>query len=239
MMGKSPAQILNDTNAAICRNNKTEMFVTVWLGILEISTGKLTAANAGHEYPVLQKKPGGSFALLKDKHGFVIGGMPGMKYKDYELQLMPGMRLFLYTDGVPETTDADGVMYGNERMLAALNGNLNATPMQGYAKHALQHGAGKTLAVRLDFSDAYGAGLESLPTTPSDAAKTIRGMGHAETAALTLRYTDRYGVVRSEPDPIKTAIDELCAAGAGSAERDTGADQPVKMRDKEDARCFA
>lgn len=130
MMGKSPAQILNDTNAAICRNNKMEMFVTVWLGILEISTGKLTAANAGHEYPVLQKKPGGSFALLKDKHGFVIGGMPGMKYKDYELQLMPGMRLFLYTDGVPEATDADGVMYGNERMLAALNGNLNATPMQ-------------------------------------------------------------------------------------------------------------
>ena len=116
MMGKSPAQILNDTNAAICRNNKTEMFVTVWLGILEISTGKLTAANAGHEYPVLQKKPGGSFALLKDKHGFVIGGMPGMKYKD---------------------------------------------------------------------------------------------------------------------------IDELRAAGAGSAERDTRADQPVKLRDKEDARCFA
>jgi len=130
MMGKSPAQILSDTNAAICRNNKMEMFVTVWLGILEISTGKLTAANAGHEYPVLQKKPGGSFALLKDKHGFVIGGMPGMKYKDYELQLMPGMRLFLYTDGVPEATDADGVMYGNERMLAALNGNLNGTPMQ-------------------------------------------------------------------------------------------------------------
>ena len=130
MMGKSLAEILSDTNAAICRNHKMEMFVTVWLGILEISTGKLTAANAGHEYPVLQKKPGGSFALLKDKHGFVIGGMPGMKYKDYKLQLMPGMRLFLYTDGVPEATDADGVMYGNERMLAALNGNLNGTPMQ-------------------------------------------------------------------------------------------------------------
>ena len=110
---------------------------------------------------------------------------------------------------------------------------------EGYAKHALQHGAGKTLAVRLDFADAYGAGLESLATTPSDAAKTIRGMGLAETAALTLRYTDRYGVVRSEPDPIKTAIDELRAAGAGSAERDTGAAQPVKLRDKEDARCFA
>lgn len=236
MMGKSPAQILNDTNAAICRNNKAEMFVTVWLGILEISTGKLTAANAGHEYPVLQKKPGGSFALLKDKHGFVIGGMPGMKYKDYELQLMPGMRLFLYTDGVPEATDADGVMYGNERMLAALNGNLNATPMQGYAKHALQHGAGKTLAVRLDFADAYGAGLESLATTPSDAAKTIRGMGLAETAAL--HGPLRRGAQRARPDQDRHRR-AARAAGAGSAERDTRADQPVKLRDKEDARCFA
>ena len=80
MSGKSPAQILTDTNAAICSNNREEMFVTVWLGILEISTGKLTAANAGHEYPVI-KRPDGTFELLKDKHGFVIGGMDGMKYK--------------------------------------------------------------------------------------------------------------------------------------------------------------
>ena len=77
MSGKSPAQILTDTNAAICSNNKAEMFVTVWLGILEISTGKLTAANAGHEYPVL-KRPGGDFELYRDRHGFVIGGMDGI-----------------------------------------------------------------------------------------------------------------------------------------------------------------
>ena len=104
MMGKSPAKILGPTNA-ICSNNQEEMFVTVWLGILEISTGKLTAANAGHEYPVM-KRPDGRFELLKDKHGFVVGGMEGVKYKDYELQLEPGAKLFLYTDGVPEATDA-------------------------------------------------------------------------------------------------------------------------------------
>ncbi|MBP5618499.1 MAG: SpoIIE family protein phosphatase [Clostridia bacterium] len=129
MMGKSPAQILTDTNAAICANNREEMFVTVWLGILEISTGKLTAANAGHEYPVIMA-PDGPFELYKDKHGFVIGGMEGLKYKEYELTLQPGSKLFLYTDGVPEATDADNQLFGAERMLEALNRAPAASPVQ-------------------------------------------------------------------------------------------------------------
>ncbi|MBE6529516.1 MAG: hypothetical protein E7680_02795 [Ruminococcaceae bacterium] len=127
MMGKSPAQILTDTNAAICSNNREEMFVTVWIGILEISTGKLTAANAGHEYPVL-KQANGNFELVKDKHGFVIGGMDGVKYKEYELRLEPGAKLLLYTDGVPEATNAQNELFGADRMLAALNQNCEASP---------------------------------------------------------------------------------------------------------------
>ena len=129
MTGKSPAQILTDTNAAICSNNREEMFVTVWLGILEISTGKLTAANAGHEYPVI-KHGDGKFEVLRDKHGFVIGSMNGVKYKEYEIMLEPGSKLFLYTDGVPEATDAEKKLFGVERMLDALNGNVDATPEQ-------------------------------------------------------------------------------------------------------------
>ena len=126
-MGKSPAQILADTNSAICQNNREEMFVTVWIGILELSTGKLTAANAGHEYPVL-RQPDGQFELMHDKHGFVIGGMEGMKYKEYELTLRPGTKLFVYTDGVPEATNADKELFGTERMLAALNQDTAAGP---------------------------------------------------------------------------------------------------------------
>lgn len=127
MLGKSPAQILTDTNAAICSHNREEMFVTVWLGIFEISTGKLTAANAGHEYPVLMQ-PNGKFELVKDKHGFVIGGMSGAKYTQYELQLKPGSKLFLYTDGVPEATNAENELLGLDRMLAALNENNGVSP---------------------------------------------------------------------------------------------------------------
>ena len=128
-MGKTPAQILTDTNETICKNNREEMFVTVWLGILELSTGKLTAANAGHEYPVL-KAPDGAFEILRDKHGFVIGGMECAKYREYELQLEPGAKLFLYTDGVPEATNADNELFGTERMLKALNTASDVSPQE-------------------------------------------------------------------------------------------------------------
>ena len=127
MMGKSPAKILEDANNSICKNNKMEMFVTVWLGILEISTGKITAANAGHEYPAIRHADG-SFELLKDKHGFVVGGMSGLKYKEYEVQLEPGSKLFVYTDGVPEATDAENNMFGADRMIEALNKEPGAAP---------------------------------------------------------------------------------------------------------------
>ncbi len=129
MSGKTPAQVLTATNETICANNHEEMFVTAWLGILEISTGKLTAASAGHEYPVI-KQPNGDFEIFKDRHGFVLGGMAGIKYKDYEIRLEPGAKLFVYTDGVPEATDPDNAMFGTERMVAALNSDNGADPEQ-------------------------------------------------------------------------------------------------------------
>ena len=129
MLGNSPAEILRRTNEAVCSNNEAQMFVTVWLGILELSTGKLTAANAGHEFPAL-RQPNEKFELYKDKHGFVIGGMEGVRYKEYEIQLEPGSKLFVYTDGVAEATSAEQELYGTERMIDALNTDPDATPQQ-------------------------------------------------------------------------------------------------------------
>ena len=128
-LGETPAQILANANEAVCARNDAEMFVTVWLGILEISTGRLTAANAGHEFPVL-RKPDGAFELYKDRHGFVIGGMEGVRYREYEIQLEPGARLFVYTDGVPEATNAKEEMFGTDRMLDALNTEADASPQE-------------------------------------------------------------------------------------------------------------
>ena len=125
--GLSPAEVLAKVNSQICANNRDEMFVTVWLGILEISTGILKAANAGHEYPAI-KRANGKYELYKDKHGFVIGGMDGIKYTGYEIKLEPGDSLFQYTDGVTEATDEYNEMFGTDRMLEVLNAGEDTGP---------------------------------------------------------------------------------------------------------------
>ena len=125
--GISPAEVLERTNEAICSNNQAQMFVTVWIGILEISTGILTAANAGHEYPVI-KKPEGLFELYKDRHDFVVGGMEGIRYHEYKLELHPGSKIFLYTDGIPEASDSENRMFGLNRLIDALNVEAEGEP---------------------------------------------------------------------------------------------------------------
>ncbi len=118
--GLSPAKVLEKVNNQLCENNEAEMFVTVWLGILEISTGKMKCVNAGHEFPAIMRK-GGAWELYKDKHGFVVAGMENAKYKEYELEFHPGDKLFVYTDGVAEATNSNNVLFGTERMIDSLN----------------------------------------------------------------------------------------------------------------------
>ena len=126
-MGKSPKDVLEAANAALTSNNNEKMFVTVWLGILDLKTGLLTAANAGHEFPVL-RQPDGYFEVIKDRHGFILGGMAGVKYREYDLQLRPGAKLFVYTDGVPEACNEQQEFFGLERTVSALNQDVNETP---------------------------------------------------------------------------------------------------------------
>ena len=120
-----PAKILKAVNKQIGANNDTDMFVTLWLGILELSTGMLSAANAGHEYPCLMHK-NRDFILLKDPHGLVLGAMDKSDYRSYEIQLVPGDTVFLYTDGVTEAVNAKNEEFGLERMVDALNLELEA-----------------------------------------------------------------------------------------------------------------
>ena len=125
--GLSPKTVLERVNDQLCENNEAEMFVTVWLGIYEISTGKLTAANAGHEYPAIRRS-NGNFELFRDSHGFVLAGMENVRYREYTLELSAGDTLFVYTDGVTEATDAANTLYGTDRMLEALNRGQDRTP---------------------------------------------------------------------------------------------------------------
>ena len=123
----SPASILTSLNGQISDNNKSGMFVTVWLGFLDLKSGLLRAVNAGHEYPLI-RKPGENFEILKDKHGLVAGVKKNMKYKEYELQIVPGTKIFVYTDGLPEARNADKEMFRIGKALDALNRNPEGTP---------------------------------------------------------------------------------------------------------------
>jgi len=132
-MDMSPAQVMQSVNDRLCENNGEFMFVTVWFGILDLSTGRITAVNAGHEYPALMPA-GGRFDMIHDKHGPVVGIRKGVHYLEQEIVLTPGAKIFLYTDGVPEAHNAAGEMFREERIVLALNEGYEKPP-----EELLQH----------------------------------------------------------------------------------------------------
>ena len=123
--GLSVNEIFTRANEKLCENNESGMFVTAWMGILNLKTGILQFANAGHNPPLL-KRAGGDFEYLKTRAGFVLAGMEGVKYRAGELTLCMGDRLFLYTDGVPEATNSENKLYGEDRLIAFMNENSSA-----------------------------------------------------------------------------------------------------------------
>lgn len=119
-MGGTPSEILADVNTQLCEGNDAELFVTVWLGILTISTGHVDASNAGHEYPAIMRA-GGGYELFKTKQSPAVATMEGLRFRASEFDLNPGDNLYIYTDGVAEATNSDDELYGTDRMLEALN----------------------------------------------------------------------------------------------------------------------
>ena len=120
--GMAVNDIFTKANEKLCENNESGMFVTAWMGILDLTTGKMQFANAGHNPPLL-KRVNGDFEYLKTRAGFVLAGMEGIRYRVGELTLYPGDRLFLYTDGVPEATNTQNKLYGEDRLLTFANQN--------------------------------------------------------------------------------------------------------------------
>ena len=117
---ETPGEVFTHTNEQLCEGNDAGLFVTAWMGILQISTGHFVYVNAGHNPPLL-RRAGGSFEWLKSRPGFVLAGMEGVRYRENEMELAPGDVLYLYTDGVTEATDVHQQLFGEERLQAALN----------------------------------------------------------------------------------------------------------------------
>ena len=122
--GMAVNDIFTKANEKLCENNESGMFVTAWMGILDLTTGNVQFANAGHNPPLL-KRANGSFEYLKTRAGFVLAGMEGVLYRIGEITLNEGDRLFLYTDGVPEATNVENKLYGEDRLLAFMNENAS------------------------------------------------------------------------------------------------------------------
>ena len=118
--GMAVNDIFTKANEKLCENNESGMFVTAWMGILDLTTGNVQFANAGHNPPLL-KRADGSFEYLKTRADFILAGMEGVRYRAGELTLTPGDRLLLYTDGVPEATNAANKLYGEDRLLTFMN----------------------------------------------------------------------------------------------------------------------
>ena len=127
--GESPSEALKNVNNQLCDGNTAGFFVTVWLAVLEISTGKGIAANAGHEHPAL-RRAGSRYELVTYRHSIAVATIEDVPFRQHEFRLHPGDSVFVYTDGVVEATNADNELFGTERMLEALNRDPDATPEQ-------------------------------------------------------------------------------------------------------------
>jgi serine phosphatase RsbU (regulator of sigma subunit) len=111
----STSEIFTAVNARLCENNEAGMFATAWIGIVDTRTMTLQYTNAGHNYPFFMRRDQSS-EMMKKVHGLFLAGMEYTRYRQDEIQLEPGDRLLLYTDGVTEAHDRENNLYGEERL---------------------------------------------------------------------------------------------------------------------------
>ncbi len=121
-------EVLTMANDKLCEGNDAGMFVTAWMGILDVKSGRFEYSCAGHNPPLIYRAGKGYEYLRVRPAGFVLAGMEGMRYKLFTDTLAPGDKLYLYTDGVTEATDPDEKLYGEDRLLDYLNSHADASP---------------------------------------------------------------------------------------------------------------
>lgn len=151
--GMPVEQVFECANQRLCENNEADMFVTVWMGILDIRTGTVTFANAGHNPPLIRhgchgersgekdggEKGEGGFEYFHSKPGFVLAGMEDMSYKSGTIQLAPGDVIYLYTDGVTEAINRKEELFGENRLRDLLSsaGEISMQNLCGRVCHAV------------------------------------------------------------------------------------------------------
>ncbi|MBR5577482.1 MAG: serine/threonine-protein phosphatase, partial [Lachnospiraceae bacterium] len=112
---ESLSAVFRNVNNQLCENNEAGMFVTAWMGIMDIYTGEVTFVNAGHNFPLIIRKEGKA-EWLKNNPDFILAGMEGMEYEEGSFRLEKGDTLYLYTDGVNEALNPQEELYGDDRL---------------------------------------------------------------------------------------------------------------------------
>jgi sigma-B regulation protein RsbU (phosphoserine phosphatase) len=123
LMGKGPKEVFETVNNTLCENNDAGLFVTCFMGYLNLETGEFVSVNAGHNPPLLKR--GGAYEYYKTKRGFVLAGMENSAYTESRIVLAPNDVLYLYTDGVTEADNESKELYGEQRLLKAINKGVN------------------------------------------------------------------------------------------------------------------
>ena len=187
--GMAVNDIFTKANEKLCENNESGMFVTAWMGILDLTTGSVQFANAGHNPPLI-KRADGSFEYLKTRAGFVLAGMEGVRYHIGEFALSPGDRLFLYTDGVPEATNAENKLYGEDRLLTFMNqkASMEATKLLPALKTNIDEFVGEApqfddiTMLMLDYKPKKGGERMTNKTFPAKTESLSDVLGFVESA---------------------------------------------------------
>ncbi len=220
LTGRPLAEVAKEANDALSRDNGANMFVTAWIGELDLETGVVTYVNAGHNPPILLSGSSGGLRtrFLRSKPGLVLGVMPGMTYRSETLKLAPGDAIYLYTDGITEQPDAKNELFGEERLENTVSGLLeNGTPLFDGARSGLlgavmactrAHGLGVEQAddctqLLIRFNGTGRASTRSFPPTQDGIAAASAFLDDVF-ARLDASYTARLPVLH-------IILDEICS----------------------------
>lgn len=231
--GEEPADALTAVNEQLCENNKENMFVTAWLGVLDLSSGQLKFANAGHN-PPLFKHGDGEYEYMRVRAGLVLAGMEGIRYRQSSVQLSRGDRIFLYTDGVTEAESQNHIFYGEERLCDVLRGLTESAPEETVAAvdadvRRFAEGAEQVDDITMMCLEYTGNGSELICTVPAEREQLYRVLEFTEAQAKEA------GASRKETDRLLLAVEEIFVNIADYAYVDGRGDVTVKVRRTDNA----
>ncbi len=207
--GRSVEEVFTFANRKLCENNEAGMFVTAWMGILDLQSGKLTYVNAGHNPPLLRRKTG-TFDYLRTRPNFVLAGMDGVSYRKEELQLSPGDELFLYTDGVTEATNGANELFGETRLRDALNEGRDGSISERCA--TVKTGLDRFVDAAPQFDDVTMLAVKLREIRTDDSLTVFPEPDSAESVRKFLDCKSlRYGLTKKAANRMQIVADEIFA----------------------------